>query len=94
MFQYGKQEEFEYAFSDIVAKELFNNQDAKKCPITTCQMMDSDCDEPYTGGIAIDNFGDFKIKAKTSFPGGRVHPVCVVCENIDMKVGIEINIDQ
>ena len=57
-------------------------------------MMDNDCDEPYTGGIDIDNFGDFKIKAKTSYPGGRVHPVCVVCENIDMKVGIEINIDQ
>jgi hypothetical protein len=57
-------------------------------------MMDNDCDEPFTGGIEIENFKDFKIKAKTSFPGGRIHKVCVVCENIDMKVGIEINIDQ
>lgn len=55
--------------------------------------MDNDCDEPYAGGIEIEDFKDFMIKAKTNLPGGRVHPVCVVCENIDETVGIEINID-
>jgi len=56
-------------------------------------MMDKGCDEPFAGGIQIEDFEDFKIKAKTNFPEGRVSPVCVVCENIDSRVGIEINID-
>lgn len=57
-------------------------------------MMDNDCDEPFANGILIDNFGSFDIKAKTNFPNGRRSNVCVVCENIDEKVGIEITIDQ
>jgi len=69
------------------------NKDSKKCPITKCRMMDKGCDEPFAGGIQIEDFEDFKIKAKTNFPEGRVSPVCVVCENIDSRVGIEINID-
>jgi len=57
-------------------------------------MMDKECDEPFADGIEIENFEDFKIKSKTDFPGGRLSSVCVVCENIDEKVGIEIDIDQ
>ena len=56
-------------------------------------MMDNDCDEPYAGGIEIENFGDYKIKAKTNFPQGRNARVCVVCENIDEKIGLEMMID-
>lgn len=56
-------------------------------------MMDNDCDEPFADGIEIEDFGEFRIRAKTDSPGGRVSPVCVVCENIDEIVGIEINID-
>ena len=55
--------------------------------------MDNDCDEPYAGGIEIENFKDFSIKAKTDFPPGRNSAVCIVCENIDERVGIEMIID-
>jgi hypothetical protein len=57
-------------------------------------MKDNDCDEPYADGIEIENYLDFKIKAKTDFPGGRNSAVCIVCENIDEIVGIEMIIDQ
>jgi hypothetical protein len=57
-------------------------------------MMDNDCDEPFADGIEIDNYGSFNIKSKTNFPNGRISNVCVVCENIDERVGIEITIDQ
>jgi hypothetical protein len=49
-------------------------------------MMDNDCDEPYAGGIEIENFKDFSIKAKTNIPGGSNSAVCIVCSNKDEKV--------
>ena len=40
----------------------------------------------------IDN--QFKISAYTDFAEGWTDPVCVMCENIDEKVGIEIFVTQ
>jgi hypothetical protein len=55
-------------------------------------MMDKDCDEPYVDNVGIVNLPPFRINAKTDYDNGWVKPVCVVCENIDEKVGIEMNI--
>ena len=54
--------------------------------------MDNDCDQPFLDGITIDD--KFRISAITDFTSGWNDPVCVVCENKDEKVGIEITIDQ
>lgn len=56
--------------------------------------MDNDCDEPYVNGIEISLVAPFNIIARTDYLFGRVEPVCIVCENIDERVGIEITIDQ
>ena len=56
-------------------------------------MMDNDCDEPFLNGIMIDNGAPFKISAYTDFPKGWKDPVCVMCENIDEKVAVEITVD-
>jgi hypothetical protein len=42
-------------------------------------------------GIKIDN--KFRISAYADYIAGWKDPVCVVCENKDEKVGIEITID-
>ena len=76
------------------ATEFFVNKDAKKCPITKCTLMDNDCDEPFVDGIGIENFAPFRINAKTDFDNGWKKSVCIVCENIDEKVGLEMVIDQ
>ena len=55
-------------------------------------MMDNGCDQPFIDGISIDD--KFRISAISNFIGGWKDPVCVVCENADDKVGIEITIDQ
>jgi hypothetical protein len=56
-------------------------------------MMDNDCDEPFVDEISIENIAPFRINAKTDYDNGWKKPVCVVCENIDEKVGIEMVID-
>ena len=55
-------------------------------------MLDNDCDEPFVNGIMIDSEAPFRISAFTDFEKGWTDPVCVMCENIDEKVGVEVSI--
>ena len=56
--------------------------------------MDNDCDEPFVDDIGIENIPPFRIAARTDYVNGWEKAVCVVCENIDEKVGLEMTINQ
>jgi hypothetical protein len=57
-------------------------------------MLDNDCDEPFVDNIGIENSAPFRINAKTDYDNGWKKPVCVVCENIDEKVAVEMTMNQ
>ena len=57
-----------------------------------CEMYDKDCDMPFIDGISID--GQFNISAVTDYIKGWSDPVCIMCQNKDEKVGIELVIHQ
>ena len=69
------------------------NKDKTQCPITKCELMDNDCDEPFVGGfITLDKAN--KINVITDFVDGWKQQVCVVCANAAGKVQNQIVISQ
>jgi len=56
--------------------------------------MGSDCQNPYLDGISVDSKAPYKINAVANYVVGWSDQVCLVCENVDQKVAIEITIDQ
>jgi len=80
-------------YSDILASSFFVNSDSTKCPITKCTMMGTDCQSPYTDGIAIDAKAPWKISAVSNYHVGFSDPVCIVCENAAEKIPFKMTID-
>ena len=71
--------------AETTAPQLFVNKDVSQCPITKCELMDNDCDEPFVGGyITLDKAN--KINVITDFVDGWTQQVCVVCANDAGKV--------
>ena len=57
-------------------------------------MMGADCQAPYLDGITISDKAPWTISAVSNYNLGWDDPVCIVCENEDKKVGVEMTISQ
>lgn len=81
--------------SNVTVLDFFVNNDYKNCPLTNCSLKQPDCKQSYEDGIILDNRTSlFNISAITNFPDGWIDPLCLICENKDEIVSVQIEVDQ
>ena len=84
----------QYQFSNKTVMDFFENSDSKNCPITSCSLKQPDCNQSYVFGISVDSRAPYGIFAITDFPDGWIDPLCLICENKDEIVSVQIEVDQ
>jgi hypothetical protein len=79
--------------STIKTDSYFKNLNAKTCPITECQVMDSTCKAPLKN-VSVDNKFPFSLSAVTNVKLGYADTVCLICKNKHDSASIYITYEQ
>ena len=81
-------------FSNVTALSFFTNSKIDSCPVGNCTLKQPNCVDDYNEGVFIDNKFPFGIFVVANYPDGWINPMCVICENQNEAVAIEIVMDQ
>lgn len=62
--------------------------------MTNCSLRNPDCKTIYDEGISVDTKAPHGIFAIANFPAGWTDPLCLVCQNKDEIVSVQIEVTQ
>ena len=80
-------------YSNVLATHFFTNKDQDNCPVINCTLKQPNCKDDYWDDVVIDNKDPFGIFIVANYPDGWIDPACLICENQNEVVAVEIVID-
>lgn len=80
-------------YAQVNATQFFTNKNSQNCPVTNCTLRQPNCVDDLNEGVFIDNKDPFGIFVVANYPDGWIDPMCLICENQNEVVAIEIVID-